>query len=175
MAGWVTKSRLYLLSTVMKHGTEDWKLISDVINTHLSGPSVQSEVTGVACEEEYERLVAEESETPVSSKDPPLHARLVEELRKLRIEEIDAELSVCKLRYFSVNEDRQVIESGRLREHYSDICNEIDKKGDGFNLRNYCDERGAKMYGIEKEVKSGQKSKSKSKSNKNAPGTTLLS
>ena len=173
MSNWGPKSRLYLLSAVMKHGTEDWNIINDVTNTHLSNAAIKSGLTADMCQVEYEALVSGHAQTPTSSLDLSLQEKLVNELKTLRLEEIESRLAVCKQKYLEVYEDKQLIETGKLREHNSDILSEIEKRGSEFDLKTFCAERGIRT---DKDAKPANKNKSKSKyssKNKTATGTYI--
>ena len=175
MSNWGPKSRLYLLSAVMKHGTEDWNVVNDVINTHLSNAARKSGLTADMCQVEYESLVSGHPDTPTSSIDLSLQETLTNELKRLRLEEIESRLAVCKQKYFGAYEDKQLIETGRLKEHNDDILSEIEKRGSEFDLKSFCEERGIRTN-TETEAKSVNKSKSKARSaskNRTATGTYL--
>ncbi|KAI6649367.1 hypothetical protein LOD99_11733 [Oopsacas minuta] len=164
MTKWVTQSRLLLLSAVMKHGTEDWGIVNDVIKTYLSNRSIQSCLTADMCKIEYESLVSGQDQ-PGSSFDISLQDKLVNELKRLRIEEIESQLAICKQKYLNVFQDKQLIETGRLNGQNSDILSEIEKQGNDFDLKVFCNERGIRLK-AEKEIKSTSKNTNKSKANK---------
>lgn len=164
MTSWVTQSRLLLLSAVMKHGTEDWGVVNDSINNYLSNAAVKSNLTADMCQTEYLSLVSEQDQ-PSSSLDVSLQDKLVNELKRLRLEEIENQIAICKQKYFNTFEDRQLIETGRLSGHNSEILSEIEKEGNNFDLKVFCDERGIQIR-AEKEIKTNNKNKIKSRANK---------
>ena len=173
MSNWGAKSRLYLLSAVMKHGTEDWNVVNDVINTHLSNTTLKSVLTADMCQVEYQSLVSGHTHVPTSSVDLSMQEKLVSELKRLRLEEIETRIAVCKQRYLCVYEDKQLIETGRLKEHNADILSEMEKRGSEFDLKSFCEERGIPAN-TDKDNKSSSKNKSKSKSaskNRTVTGT----
>ena len=151
MTSWVTQSRLLLLSAVMKHGTEDWGVVNDSINNYLSNAAV---LTADMCQTEYLSLVSEQDQ-PSSSLDVSLQDKLVNELKRLRLEEIENQIAICKQKYFNTFEDRQLIETGRLSGHNSEILSEIEKEGNNFCLKVFCDIQ----IRAEKEIKTNNKNK----------------
>ena len=164
MAKWVTQSRLLLLSVVMKHGTEDWGVVNDSINNYLSNAAIKSNLTADMCQTEYQSLVSEQNQ-PSSSLDASLQEKLVNELKRLRLEEIENQIAICKQKYFNLFEDKQLIETSRLSAHNPEILSEIEKEGNNFDLKVFCEERGIQVR-PEKEVKTNNKNKIKSRANK---------